>query len=100
MMNELKVLREGNKVFLSGEVDVGNCGVFKEELVNAIDNTTGDVNLDFTSLGYIDSAGLGILVGIYKRLAEKDCTMTVSNANEYIKKLFRITKLETLFTVE
>jgi len=95
----LKVIGKGDTVFLSGEVDVGNCGIFKEELGKAIENATSDVTLDFSSLVYIDSAGLGILVGVFKRLQEKNLTMTVVNANDYIKKLFRITKLETLFTV-
>jgi len=95
----LKIIGKGNTVFLSGEVDVGNCGVFKEELGKAIEKATGNVTLDFGSLDYIDSAGLGILVGVFKRLQEKELTMEVVNANDYIKKLFRITKLETLFTV-
>jgi len=98
-MGGLKILGKGNTVFLSGEVDVGNCGVFKEELGKVIEKATGNVTLDFESLDYIDSAGLGILVGVFKRLKEKELTMEVVNANDYIKKLFRITKLETLFTV-
>lgn len=98
-MQRLKIAGSGNTVFLSGEVDVGNCGVFKEELGKAIEKVTGDVILDFTALDYIDSAGLGILVGVFKRLQEKEFTMTVVNANDYIKKLFRITKLDTLFSV-
>ncbi len=98
-MVKLKVIGQGNIVFLSGEVDVGNCGVFKEELGKIIEKATDDVTLDLSALDYIDSAGLGILVGVYKRLQEKNFSMKVVNANEYIKKLFRITKLETLFTV-
>ncbi len=95
----LKIVGKGNIIFLSGEVDVGNCGVFKEELGKAIEKATGDVTLDFATLDYIDSAGLGILVGVFKRLQEKELTMEVVNANDYIKKLFKITKLETLFRV-
>jgi len=95
----LKVIGQGNSIILRGEVDVGNCGLFKEELGKAIEKADGDVTLDFGGLDYIDSAGLGILVGVFKRLQEKDLKMKVVNANDYIKKLFRITKLETLFTV-
>ena len=95
----LKIIGKENTVFLSGEVDVGNCGIFKEELGKAVENINEDVTLDFGSLDYIDSAGLGILVGVFKRLQERDLTMTVVNSNDYIKKLFRITKLDTLFKV-
>ncbi|MBN2558414.1 MAG: STAS domain-containing protein [Clostridia bacterium] len=98
-MVDLKVTKIGGTVFLSGEVDVGNCGIFREELGRITEGDEKDLVLDFGSLGYIDSAGLGILVGVYKRLAERGGSMTVVNANDYIKKLFRITKLETLFIV-
>ena len=99
-MVELKVIKEGDTIFLSGEVDVGNCGIFKEELGKAVENTERDITLDLSDLDYIDSAGLGILVGVFKRLDEKGLSLRVVNSNDYIKKLFRITKLETLFAVE
>lgn len=96
----LKVTGKGDAVFLSGEVDVGNCSVFKEELGKFVEGAAADVTIDFESLVYIDSAGLGILVGMFKRLQEKELTMKVVNTNDYIRKLFRITKLDTLFVVE
>ncbi|MFO7611818.1 MAG: STAS domain-containing protein [Clostridia bacterium] len=98
-MVDLKVTEIGGTVFLSGEVDVGNCGIFREELSRITEGDEKNLVLDFGSLNYIDSAGLGILVGVYKRLTERGGSMTVVNANDYIKKLFRITKLETLFIV-
>ena len=98
-MKNLQIEKKEKAVFLTGEVDVGNCSVFKEQLNEIIEGSEGDFILDVSNLSYIDSAGLGILVGIYKRLAEKKRELTVMNANDYIKKLFRITKLDTLFKV-
>jgi len=99
-MVRLKVIGNKDTVLVSGEVDVGNCSIFKEELGKFVEKTTVEVTLDFASLVYIDSAGLGILVGVFKRLQEKKLTMKVINTNDYIRKLFRITKLDTLFIVE
>ena len=98
-MKNLQIEKKEEAVFLTGEVDVGNCTVFKEQLNEIIEGTEGNFILDVSNLSYIDSAGLGILVGIYKRLSENKREMTVANANDYIKKLFRITKLDTLFKV-
>lgn len=98
-MKNLQIEKKEEATFLTGEIDVGNCSMFKEELNEIIKQTEGELVLDFTNLSYIDSAGLGILVGIYKRLAEKSRKLCVVNANDYIKKLFRITKIETLFKV-
>lgn len=99
-MKRLNVEKRDGVIYLSGEVDVGNCAEFKEKISEQTGEAEGEVVLDFSSLDYIDSAGLGILVGVYKRLAEQGATLKVVNTNSYIKKLFRITKLETLFTVE
>lgn len=98
-MKNLQIEKKEGAVYLTGEVDVGNCSLFKEELNGIIEESDGMFKLDFSNLSYIDSAGLGILVGIYKRLTEKSRELTVINANDYIKKLFRITKLDTLFKV-
>jgi anti-sigma B factor antagonist len=98
-MKNLQIEKKEEAVYLTGEVDVGNCSMFKEELNKVIEESEGVFMLDFSNLSYIDSAGLGILVGIYKRLAENHRELTVINANDYIKKLFRITKLDTLFKV-
>ncbi|MBN1623354.1 MAG: STAS domain-containing protein [Clostridia bacterium] len=98
-MKNLQIEKKGEAVYLTGEVDVGNCSMFKEELNKLIEESEGMFVLDFLNLSYIDSAGLGILVGMFKRLAEKSRELTVINANDYIKKLFRITKLDTLFKV-
>ena len=98
-MVNLEISRKGDTVRLNGEIDLGNCNVFKEEINEIIDETTGMLVLDFTGLSYIDSAGLGILVGIFKRLNEKNRKLRIIEANDYIKKLFRITKLDTLFDI-
>ncbi len=98
-MNVLEIVQDGQKVYLKGEVDVGNCATFKSELNKVVEKTMVDLVLDFEELMYIDSAGLGILVGVFKRLQEKNLSFEIINANDFIKKLFRITKLETLFKV-
>jgi len=98
-MKNLEIRKKEEAVLLVGEIDVGNCSLFKEQLNEIIDSTEGEFVLDFSSLNYIDSAGLGILVGIFKRLNENNRKLTITEANDYIKKLFRITKLDTLFDV-
>lgn len=100
MMKRLSIEKKEGIIFLKGEVDVGNCTQFKNMLAVETEDAKDKVVLDFKSLDYIDSAGLGILVGTFKRLDEKGVSLKIVNTNSYIKKLFKITKLDTLFTVE
>jgi anti-sigma B factor antagonist len=98
-MLNLEIKKTDDTVSLNGEIDLGNCNVFKERINEIIDETDGMLVLDFEGLSYIDSAGLGILVGIYKRLNEKGRKLRIRQANDYIKKLFHITKLDTLLDI-
>lgn len=98
-MVNLEIKKTDDTVSLNGEIDLGNCNVFKKKVNEIIDETDGTLVLDFSGLSYIDSAGLGILVGIYKRLSEKGRKLRIIQANNYIKKLFHITKLDTLLDI-
>jgi len=99
-MTEYSIEKRENEYFIIGEIDVSNCSKFKENLYTLVDTTQGDLLLNFKQLLYIDSAGLGILVGTYKRLKEAERKLTVHEVSENIKRLFSITKLNTLIEVK
>jgi len=71
----------------------------KTELIGL--NTIGVKNiiLDLTKLKFIDSSGLSaILIG--NRLCQNaEGSMVLTNANEYVMKLMRISQLENILTV-
>ena len=53
--------------------------------------------LDLTEVPYIDSAGLGSLVGAYVSFNKAGRRMILTGVNGRIQRLFRITKMEQLF---
>lgn len=55
--------------------------------------------LDFGQCVFLDSTGLGVLVGLYKKCAEKHSDMVLRNLNSDIKKLFQMTRLDQIFTI-
>jgi anti-sigma B factor antagonist len=95
-MTFFEIIKRGSGAAVTGEIDVSNCTTFKEQLYNYIESSNADVIMDFKDLAYIDSAGLGILVGAYKRLKQKELKLSIINMNDNIRKLFTITKLDTL----
>ncbi|MEN8905800.1 MAG: STAS domain-containing protein [Clostridiales bacterium] len=88
------------KIELSGEVDIYNTQKFKEEFYNIIDDNIIDIKIDCTNLDYIDSTGLGVLVGVLKIVKKNKKEIYIYNLKENIKKLFTITGLEKLFIIE
>ncbi|MFO7635810.1 MAG: STAS domain-containing protein [Clostridia bacterium] len=98
-MTEYDISVQGDHVQLKGELDVSNVASFKGRLYDIIDQAEKNLTLDMEELRYIDSAGLGILVGAYKRLKQKQLGMTIIHAMDNIRKLFSVTKLDTMIPI-
>jgi anti-sigma B factor antagonist len=53
--------------------------------------------LDLTDVTYMDSSGLGAIVGIYLSAKRQHCEMKLINLNQRVKELFRITNMVKIF---
>jgi anti-sigma B factor antagonist len=86
-------------VGVDGQLIVGNRHELKKRVVDALG--TGDTKfvIDFSSTGYIDSSGLGVLVSLAKKVREAGGDLKLAALNEDLRTLFELTKLDTLFTI-
>jgi anti-sigma B factor antagonist len=53
--------------------------------------------LDLTDVSYMDSSGLGAIVGLYLSAKRQHCALKLINLNQRLKELFRLTKLASVF---
>jgi len=53
--------------------------------------------LDLKQVPQMDSAGLGMVVGLYVTARTRGCRLELVNANEAIRKLFSVTNVLSLF---
>ena len=81
----------------TGDIDIVSSKTLKEVLVNKFEEKTTDIILDFTQLDYIDSTGLGIIIGAYGRMKESGKKLTIIHPKESIKRLLTITGLDKIF---
>lgn len=88
------------EVKLTGEVDIYNANDLKENLINLLQENETDIKLDCKELEYIDSTGLGILIGILKRLKNIEKNIIITNPKSNISKLLKITGLDQIFVME
>lgn len=58
-----------------------------------IARSRGNLILDFAHVTLMDSSGIGLLIGRYKKLKEKGMRLFVKNVNPYVDKLFRMSGL-------
>lgn len=54
------------------------------------------VVLDLTDVNFLDSSGLGAIVGIYISAKLANCQLMIVYSNETVQRLFRLTKLDQL----
>jgi anti-sigma B factor antagonist len=79
-----------------GEIDVATSPRLRMELTNLIARGATDITLQFAGVTFVDSSGLGVLVGAYKRLREDgDGQIRIVGAQHSVRKVFEITGLET-----
>ena len=88
------------RILLKGEVDISTAPEFKTRLYELVGEGDKDIELFCEELSYIDSTGLGILVGALKRVKKNENSVYIYRLKENIKKLFRITGLDKVFILE
>ncbi len=80
-------------VELKGDIDHHAATALKKKLDAFIAASEGDVVLDFSGVGFMDSSGIGLLIGRYKKLRAKGATLYAKNLNAQLTKVFRISGL-------
>jgi anti-sigma B factor antagonist len=85
---------------ISGEMDVSNVSEFKETVYQGIEKHSPDVLIDCENLKYIDSTGLGVMVGALKKSKELGGSIKIIHLKPYLQKIFTITALDKIFDIE
>lgn len=70
------------------------------QVLDTLPDGTGQLIIDLARTRQVDSAGLGVLMLIQRRAAERRQTIVLRNPNDEIRFLLVITKLVDLFRLE
>lgn len=86
-------------VDLNGEIDVYTSPKVKDAVGDLIDKGHYNLVINLEKVRYIDSTGLGVLIGGLKRVREHGGTVNLVCTNPQIKKIFDITGLVKIFGI-
>jgi anti-sigma B factor antagonist len=101
----LQIIKQYNEsknqweVELIGDADIQTSTRLKDELNAMLDETESNVELNCERLSYIDSTGLGVLIGVLKRVKTKEKNIYILSAQANMKKLLSITGLDKIFVI-
>jgi anti-sigma B factor antagonist len=84
---------------VEGEIDVYTSTQLKEAIVSTISEGVTHVVMNLSKVEYLDSTGLGVLIGALKRLREKQGNLIIVSPSMRIMRIFEITGLYKIFTI-
>jgi anti-sigma B factor antagonist len=89
LQNQKRVLR------LSGPLTISTLFEF-QTLVRT--NSSASLVIDFTNVPYVDSAGVGALVGAYVRHQKEGHSVTLAGVTDRVRGTLKVTQVESFFT--
>ena len=57
------------------------------------DNGFKQIIIDLSELDFMDSTGIGVLIGRYKRMKDKNIPIFICNPSPHVEKIFKMTGL-------
>jgi anti-sigma B factor antagonist len=84
---------------VSGEVDVATVPRLREQLHGLVAAGKTRIVVDLDRVDFLDSTGLGVLVGALKRVRTHDGEMALVCTQPRIRKVFEVTGLTKVFNL-
>ncbi len=82
---------------LRGEIDHHTARVFREEIDRALfRETPRSLTLDFSEITFMDSSGIGLIVGRLERAREIGATLTLSGLSQRLCRLLELSGVDRL----
>jgi anti-sigma B factor antagonist len=86
-------------VAVGGEIDVYTAPKLRDKITELVAAGHHDVVVDMENVDFLDSTGLGVLVGGLKKVRAENGSMQIVCGQDRLLKIFRITGLAKVFTI-
>ena len=87
--------------YLSGEIDHHAAGRLREQIDARILSASPErVVLDFGGVGFMDSSGIGLILGRYRLLQDTGGVLAVQGVSAQIAKMLRLSGIGSIITLE
>lgn len=98
---ELEVKHDILLVRLSGELDHHTADELRSQITNTIENRNVlHIVLNLGNLSFMDSSGLGVILGRYKQINNNGGKMVVCSISPSVKRLFEMSGLFKIIRLE
>ena len=100
MIVEKKHVDSFTILYVEGLIKLGESAeFFSSALETVLKNDSTNVIIDFTKIDYIDSTGIGEMVGYLGKFSTQNRKLILVNPSERIMKLLKLAKLDAVFKI-
>jgi anti-sigma B factor antagonist len=85
-------------VVAEGEIDIFTAPRLQEALTEALESKARRLIVDITSVSFIDSTGLSVLIASFNQLQQRGAGLGIVGSQASVMRVFRLTRLEDVFT--
>lgn len=101
MSVQINVTGEVVTAYLSGEIDHHSAKEMREAIDNAVElNMPTLLVLDFKDVSFMDSSGIGLVMGRYRNLMKTGAELSIMSAPPQINKMLKLAGIERLAKLE
>jgi anti-sigma B factor antagonist len=86
-------------IAVGGEIDVYTAPKLRDKITELVANGIYDIIVDMEAVEFLDSTGLGVLVGGLKKVRAHDGSLQLICTQDRLLKIFRITGLAKVFVL-
>ena len=87
--------------FLSGDIDHHTAAVMRETIDQTVESAMPEkLIIDFKDVTFMDSSGIGLVMGRYKLMRSLGGEIEVKNVSSHIKKVMKLAGLDLLAVVK
>lgn len=97
---ETENLAQWSVLRVSGDVDLFSAPQLRSAVYEMIESGQSQIGIDLSRVAFLDSTGLGVLVGALKRVKEQNGSMVLLSPQKSVRRVLNVTGLDRIFTVE
>ena len=98
---EIDIDERNVTAYIFGEIDHHNAAGLRNEIDEAVENAYPEILvLDFGGVSFMDSSGIGLVMGRYKLMRDLCGRIDIQNAPRAIGKVMRMAGIEKLISAE
>lgn len=84
-------------ISVAGELDLDTAPRLKQKIADVLDQGVNRLVIDLGDVSYLDSSGLGVLLGALRRLRERDGALKLVCHDGRQRRIFEKTRLTEVF---